>query len=119
MCSEASAVVTTVAGVISRCSALGSSSQIVSRTPVGSSTALTERPVMPAPVTRTRVPGTNRERSLMSGTDGGEPLAIEQCDTESACDGGQQPEPDDHRRLGPAHQLEVVMERRHAEHSAA
>jgi hypothetical protein len=53
MCACASAVVTTDTGVIKRCNAFGSSSQIVSRTPVGSSTALTERPVMPAPVTRT------------------------------------------------------------------
>src|SRR3712207_612325 len=111
----ASATVITDAGVIRRCNASGSSSQIVSRTPVGSSTALTDRPVMPAPVTRTRVPGTNRERSSISGPDGGEPLAVEERDAQPAGDRRQQPEADDHRRLRPADQLEVVMEGRHPE----
>src|SRR5215212_7335654 len=118
MCATASAVVTTDAGVISICSALGSSSQIVSRTPIGSSTALTDRPVMPAPVTNTRAPAASGARSVTSCPDGGQPLAVEQRHAEAAGDGGEQPEANDDRRFSPADEFEVVVKRRHPKHSA-
>src|ERR1700754_415817 len=89
---------------------------MVSRTPVGSSAALTERPVMPAPVTSTRVPGASSATAVMSGPDGGEPLAVEERNAEAAGDRGQQPEADDDRGLGPTDQLEVVVKRCHPEH---
>src|SRR5262245_24337750 len=77
-------------------------------------------PVTPAPTTRTRAPlssGTDGTAPL--GADGTEPLSVEQRHTQTTGDGRQQPEPDDHRRLRPAHQLEVVVEGRHPEHPAA
>src|SRR3569833_1204621 len=109
MRATASTVVTTDAGVISICSARGSSSQIVNRTPMGSSTALTERPVMPAPVTSTRAPATSGARSVTSSPDGRQPLAVEQRNAEAARDRREQPEANDDRRFGPADEFEVVL----------
>src|SRR5262245_32015745 len=75
----------------------GLSSVSVARAPSGVSAARMARPVTRAPATKTLVP----ERST-SGSDGGQPLAVEERDTESTGDGREQPEPDDDRGLGPA-----------------
>src|SRR4029078_5285061 len=91
---------------------------MVSRTPVGSSAALPERPVMPAPVTSTRVPGMSgaTSRRFTSRSDGGESLAVDVRHTKTARARGQQPEANDHGGRRPPEKLEVVMERRHPEH---
>src|SRR5882757_7213620 len=92
-------------------SADGLSSVSVARAPSGVSAASIARPVTRAPATSTAAP----ERST-SGSDGRQPLAVEERNPETAGDRGEQPEPDDDRRLGPADKLEVVMEGRHPKH---
>src|SRR5436190_23946676 len=88
----------------------GLSSVSVVRAPSGVSAARMARPVTRAPATRMLAPD-----SSTSGSDGRQPLAVEERDTEAAGDRRQQPEPDDDRRFRPADELEVVMERRHPE----
>src|SRR5882757_10910207 len=94
-------------------SADGLSSVSVARAPSGVSAASIARPVTRAPATSTAAP----ERST-SGPDGRQPLAVEERDPEPAGDRREQPEPDDDGCLGPADELEVVVERRHPEHPA-
>src|SRR5690606_1291565 len=101
-------------------SAAGLSSQSVARTSNGANAARTARPVMPAPTTSTAAPGSSgASPAVISRSDGGEPLAVAQRHPQPAGDRGEQPEPDDHRGLGPADQFEVVVERRHPEHPPA
>src|SRR4029077_3654282 len=88
----------------------GLSSVSVARAPSGVSAARMARPVTLAPVTRTAAP----ERST-SCSDGGQPLAVEERDTETAGDRRKEPEPDDDRGFCPADEFEVVMERCHPE----
>src|SRR6476620_11087656 len=90
---------------------------MVSRTPVGSSAALTERPVMPAPVTSTRVPGVSGapSRRFTSRSEGAEPPAGVGPQPKTARDRGQQPEANDYRVLRPPDELEMVVERRQPE----
>src|SRR5579884_3739994 len=94
-----------------------SSSHTVGRAPNRVRAARIARPVTRAPVISTGAP--TFRGSSTSVTDRGEPLTVEQGHAEATADRGEQPEPDDHRGLGPAAQLEVVVKWRHPEHPAA
>src|SRR5918998_479543 len=75
-----------------------------SRGLVGTGTGAAESPVGP---------------SARSQARDGEPVGVEQAQPEGDRHPGHQPEADDHRVLGPAGQLEVVVQRGHPEHPAA
>src|SRR5439155_21045403 len=84
----------------------------------------TASPVTPSPTTRiTRRPGRRRHRSggrRASVERPGDPdeVGVEQAEAEGHEQPGDEPEPHDDGELGPAGQLEVVVDRRHAEHPA-
>src|SRR4051812_38300495 len=88
----------------------GLSSVSVARAPSGVSAPRIARPVTRAPATRTAAP----DKST-SGSDCGQPLAVEERDTETAGDRREKPEPDDDRGFRPADDFEVVVKRRHPE----
>src|SRR3954471_22329634 len=97
-------------------SMVGSSSHRVGTAPNRVSAASTARPVTRAPAIRTGAPGARGSNN--SGADRREVLTVEQSYAQTAGDRGEQPEPNDHRRFGPADQLEMMVEGRHAEHPA-
>src|SRR5579884_608912 len=112
-CAAADGLVVAIPASAWRCSAAASSSQRVGLTSSGASAASTERPVTPAPATSTAAAGASASRPAscpMSVADRGQPLAVEQGHTQTAADRGKQPKPDDHRGLGPADELEVMVE---------
>src|SRR5690606_30843806 len=115
--------------------AAGRASVTVTRAPASTSAAAAASPDTPAPATSTRAPDSSsglivgspsRASSPMQPCSSGgpatarrgQPLLVEQPEPERGAHGRQQPEPDDHRGLGPPGELEVVVERRHPEHAA-
>src|SRR6478672_4614568 len=84
--------------------------------PVPARYRTTGSPVTPTPAASTRSPGPGSTAPVTSTTGEGEPFGIEQAEAERGRHRGQQPEPHHHRRLGPAGQLEMMMERSHFEH---
>src|SRR3954453_4963152 len=88
----------------------GASSTTVTSQPSARSRRATDRPVSANPMTRTRI-----KSSLQAEP---EEVGVEDADAERDADAGEQPEAHDHRELRPAADLEMMMNRRHAQHTA-
>src|SRR3954468_9169438 len=93
----------------SRMASVGRSSTTTSV--AGSRWRATASPVTPKPTTSARTGFSVNDVE-------GQEVRIEKTEGQRRAQGGEDPEPDDHRRLGPAGQLEVVVDRRHPEHPA-
>ncbi len=77
-------------------------------------------PVTPRPTTRTSPVGRRRRcTSVTRALAEAEEVGVEDAEGERGAEPGEDPEADDHRGLRPARQLEVVVDRRHAEDAPA
>src|SRR5439155_19660059 len=93
---------------------LGVSSTTTTSWPRSLRARATAAPLIPSPTTSARARSPTGE---MAPDGRGEEVGIERTHGQGRAQPGENPEPHDHRRLRPAHELEVMVDGRHAEHA--